>query len=352
VVVGASLAGLCTALALARRQWSVTVLERSSTPGTGMGLAVDVPLLHAVTGLSPSQVPVISAGYTFTGWGLLHDALAAAAADHPQIDLRYGSAVSSVRTAEGEGSATVATSAGNLGADLVVGADGYNSRVRRALTPAEPTATYSGFVLWRGLLQEESVPGGFGDAVGLDFKEGDGGVLATFAIPGSDGSITPGHRRGVYTWFDASRDADMTTAGVLEGDTVLRSWSGVDVPADLIADLSRQARRWRSPWNHAITHTLGQRHFIGTPVAEYLPTRLARGRIALVGDAAHVVSPVTGAGFHNGLLDIEALIAALHVAPDVDVVAALQAYDHQRLPLARALVSQSQAWSSAFRKAS
>jgi FAD binding domain len=49
----------------------------------------------------------------------------------------------------------------------------------------------------------------------------------------------------------------------------------------------------------------------GTPLAEYLPETLISGRVGLVGDAAHVASPMVGAGFASGLEDGTAFIAAV-----------------------------------------
>ncbi|WP_442852616.1 FAD-dependent monooxygenase [Arthrobacter sp. 131MFCol6.1] len=43
--------------------------------------------------------------------------------------------------------------------------------------------------------------------------------------------------------------------------------------------------------------SIERRAVIGTPIAEYVPARLARGRVAIVGDAAHVPTPMTGSGF-------------------------------------------------------
>ena len=45
----------------------------------------------------------------------------------------------------------------------------------------------------------------------------------------------------------------------------------------------------------------------GTPVVHYKPRRLALGRAALAGDAAHAASPMVGGGFQEGLYDVAAL---------------------------------------------
>ena len=86
----------------------------------------------------------------------------------------------------------------------------------------------------------------------------------------------------------------------------------------------------------------------GTPVAEYLPPRLVRGRVALIGDAAHAASPMTGAGFQNALLDVRALAANLDRVTAPDVPAGLDRYERERLPQARRLVSSGMAWGDSY----
>jgi 2-polyprenyl-6-methoxyphenol hydroxylase-like FAD-dependent oxidoreductase len=86
----------------------------------------------------------------------------------------------------------------------------------------------------------------------------------------------------------------------------------------------------------------------GTPVAEYLPVSLVRGRVALIGDAAHVASPMTGAGFENALLDVDALAAALDSVTGPGVPAGLDRYERDRLPPARRLVSSGMAWGRSY----
>lgn len=73
VIVGGSLVGLCTALALARAGVAVTVLERSRPhPQYGGGLAVDGEQLARVTGVTafrgtrPAR-PILRRGWNFAG---------------------------------------------------------------------------------------------------------------------------------------------------------------------------------------------------------------------------------------------------------------------------------------------
>ncbi|HEX3966224.1 MAG TPA: FAD-dependent monooxygenase [Trebonia sp.] len=137
-------------------------------------------------------------------------------------------------------------------------------------------------------------------------------------------------------------------SGKLNGSVVAGTLTGDDVCSDKIIELRHLVRRWPSPWRYAIGPALDRRDFIGTPVAEYLPSQLARESAALIGDAAHVVSPITGAGFHNGLLDVQALTAALRTAPPGRIQQALNDYQQRRIQPARGLVAQSQQWSRTY----
>ncbi|MGO9490453.1 MAG: NAD-binding protein [Solirubrobacteraceae bacterium] len=73
LVVGGSLVGLSSAIALARSGVSVTVLERTASSGYegGGGLGVDVDLLAAVTGLSDRPPVYRGSDRDTTAWPLL-----------------------------------------------------------------------------------------------------------------------------------------------------------------------------------------------------------------------------------------------------------------------------------------
>jgi 2-polyprenyl-6-methoxyphenol hydroxylase-like FAD-dependent oxidoreductase len=350
VVVGGSLTGSCAGLALSRDGWRVTIVERSCAElSGGTGISIDRRLLASVTGVDASTLPVVHVGFPATAWGLLQVALRKELLQRPAVRVRAGCRVLEVRTEENRNETVVRTTDGDLRADLVVGADGHGSIVRRFVAPDHPQAAYSGYLLWRGLIDERQVPGGFAES-DIDFTEhsAGGARLVTFGVPGSDGDTTPGRRRGSFTWFDTSRTQLLRQSGKLNGDVVAGTLTGNAASGDTITELRQLARRWASPWRHAIDRTLDHREFIGTPVAEYLPAQLVRESAALIGDAAHVVSPITGAGFHNGLLDVQALTAALQTAPPGRIQQALIHYQRRRLEPARRLVAQSRQWSRAY----
>ena len=73
------------------------------------------------------------------------DALAARV---PDGVLSLGTEVTSLETG-GKAAARVATTAGELDADLVVAADGIGSATRPALFPGHPGLRYAGFTTWR-----------------------------------------------------------------------------------------------------------------------------------------------------------------------------------------------------------
>jgi 2-polyprenyl-6-methoxyphenol hydroxylase-like FAD-dependent oxidoreductase len=163
IVVGGSLSGLCPALALAADGAEVTVLERDRELGAGgAGLGVERLLLRRVTDVSPfgsddaPALPVITTNRDSTAWMLIYQWLSNIIDRSPRITLHHDAEVTQVQ-ADGN-QATIVSGAVSFTADLVIGADGYRSVVRRSVAPDQPDATFAGYMLWRGLVEEADLP--------------------------------------------------------------------------------------------------------------------------------------------------------------------------------------------------
>ena len=362
VIVGGSLSGLTFALACANLGIRTRVLERVTGQHRGGGaLAIDRSLLLRVIGLGVANgganlhFPPITAGRNAVSWQALHDWLHAQAHRHTEIEFMEG--VTVLVVTQNDATATAVTSTGQLiDAPIIVGADGYQSVVRRAINPGEPAASYAGYTLWRGLVSETDLPSN------TDWPRGTYGIalvtetgyrLVAYPVASKDGSLRPGERLISFAWYDPTRGALLRELGCLS-DTgqVVRSLACEDIPHSSRAELRDQARKiWPDPWCTAILHAFSRREVFATPIAEYYPERLHRGRLGIIGDAAHVVSPVTGKGFIAGLLDAEALAHALKSVldqPGSDLSLALPRYEAERLNAAQALASTSMAWSHAY----
>jgi 2-polyprenyl-6-methoxyphenol hydroxylase-like FAD-dependent oxidoreductase len=357
IVVGASLAGLMTSLALARVGWQVTVLERAGAHrSSGAALAVDPPDLAHLLGQEGASI-VLShlaqdaadarAGLPVT-WQALHAGLQAAADQQPGIRLHHRTPVARVGQDVEQAWAITDTGQTHTG-DLLVGADGYRSVVRAAVAPDKPHARFAGYVLWLGVASEADL-GGARWPAGLDIRSsGDHHRLLGYPLPAPDGSQTPGSRRLGWAWYDATRNHQLRSAGAVDGSVVQHSLRAADIPAATYAQLAAEAgRRWPAPWAQAIEDSIARRAVTATPISEYLPDRLVNGRLVLVGDAAHVPTPMTGSGFATSLDDAHVLADTVAPSGGADVPDGLLAYQRQRLEPARSLVQSGQQFSRAF----
>jgi 2-polyprenyl-6-methoxyphenol hydroxylase-like FAD-dependent oxidoreductase len=348
VVVGGSLVGLSMAIALAHEGALVTVLERTPQAGFegGGGLGVDVDLLAQVTGLVGGPPVCQGVDRATTAWPLLAGWLETQAGAVPGVELRRGTEAADV------GDGWVRTTDGQrFDADLVIGADGARSTVRRWVSPDRPDAVYAGILLWRAMVAEAELPPGVPrlrpDEPSREYYSGPY-RLVTYPVPGADGSSEPGDRRLNLVWYDPARSDLLARRGLLEGATVHGSLAATDVPAPLRQELEMVAsQRWPTPWREALEIALRRSLVFATPVVHVWPERLVRGRVALAGDAAHAASPMVGGGFRHGLYDVAALAASFERG-GFSVTEVLAGYEQQRLHSAQAHVERSQEASAQY----
>ena len=198
----------------------------------------------------------------------------------------------------GKAAARVATTAGELDADLVVAADGIGSATRPALFPGHPGLHYAGFTTWRLLT------GPVTGQVAMAESWGRGTVFGV--MPLSDGRV--------YCYAAAP-----AAAGARSGNE--------------LAELARLFGTWHEPIPQLLATARPQdvlRHDVAE-LAAPLPS-FHHGRTALLGDAAHPMTPNLGQGACQALEDA-AVISRLAAGTEPDAVTGMLArYSAVRLP--------------------
>ena len=173
---------------------------------------------------------------------------------------------------------------------------------------------------------------------------GEQGVVANFrcALP---------HRNTAYQWF---RQDGILAYLPLPGQMISIVWSTPDAHADELVGLSPEALCARVA--DAGAHQLGDLELV-TP-AEGFPLRLMRianptaRRVALIGDAAHAIHPLSGHGINLGFQDARALAGLLAELPawrDPGEAAVLGAYARARAEETTLLQSTTHALNRLFK---
>jgi 5-methylphenazine-1-carboxylate 1-monooxygenase len=198
----------------------------------------------------------------------------------------------------------VRTSAGVFTADALVGADGIHSAVRAQLHPEPDPLLWSGIRMFRGAASGEFLDG----RTMVIVKDPDGVDLVTYPIGG-----------GLINWVVMMPEAD---PGPLPGDA---QWNQ---PGDRSAVL-RRLKRWNLGFLDAADLVCRTELVLEYPMADrdVLPW-WGRGRVTLLGDAAHPMYPVGANGGSQAIVD--ARVLADELARDFD--RGLRRYEDIRRP--------------------
>jgi 2-polyprenyl-6-methoxyphenol hydroxylase-like FAD-dependent oxidoreductase len=321
VVAGGGIGGLSAAIALRRAGHQVVVLERApKIAAVGAGITLFGNAMSALEQLGVREAVIArgaaatrSAILAFSGRQLtelpsdllegtvaihradLHAVLAEVAedvrVDHEVVALEQHDRGVVVRTASGAEETC----------DLLVGADGVNSVVRYAI--ADTRARYAGYMAWRGVAPVAVEAGRLTESWGVGERFG---------------LVDIGHGR---TYWFATKNAAEAEA---------------EEPAARKAEILRRFSHWHEPIAAVIAATPDDTILRNAVYyLEPLP-RWSKGRIVLLGDAAHATTPGVGQGAAQAIED--AVVLGAQLARRDDIAAAFAAYESIRRPRARAVL--------------
>ncbi|MFC7532761.1 FAD-dependent oxidoreductase [Actinoplanes sp. GCM10030250] len=353
VVVGAGMAGLAAAGALSRTGWRVTLLERAervAAPPTAVVLwpnglralaaldpdggwsAIAAPLpdggVRRPDGqwlVAPRSRAGAAAGPAAAHLEDIYDALVAGLGD--QVEIRTGFEATAIRTGRRLRPA-VTDGRTTIEADLLIGADGIDSRVRATLAP-ESVALGSGFAAWQAVipafrvprLDDDRCPGG--EILGAGYR--------FVAIPLGERAAGKG---GVY-WV-------ATAAGATRPES----------PATQLALLRRWFAGWPEPVGELLAATRPE-ELVPQGVRELRPLPRAYGfgsgpgGVVLLGDAAHAMPHHLGQGACLAFEDAATLRSLMaDAAPGPDLCGAVEAYSRMRRPRTTTVVRQNRRMSA------
>ncbi|MEU5959079.1 FAD-dependent monooxygenase [Streptomyces sp. NPDC047525] len=211
--------------------------------------------------------------------------------------------------------------------DLVIGADGYRSVVRRAVCP-DLRPEYAGYLAWRGAFPADRLtdPAAWADEDCV-FAVFPGGQLTVFRIPDGAGG---GHRVNwvLFTTPPTRLDLALNDPTSLPPGTVTEA---------LHTHLTEIADTHLPPyWRELVGLTAPDELFI-QPLYDFTAPQYTTDRLLLMGDAATVARPHTGAGTVKALQDATALESALTTHPG-SLADALRTYDADRSTAGRTMV--------------
>jgi 2-polyprenyl-6-methoxyphenol hydroxylase-like FAD-dependent oxidoreductase len=324
IIIGGGIGGLATAIALARVGVECDVYEQAGQlREVGAGLTLWANAFRALQqlGVADSLLPLGSKveGFQVRTWSgrvltqhdyaplehklgvpvnlaaLRPDLLRELAARVDPNLLHFNNRF--VRLAEESGKVCATFADGKEAhADFLVGADGLHSLIRAHLHN-EPKPRYAGYTCWRGVANLS--PPAWSN------------IAFEAWGPGSRFAIQPCGQGRVF-WY-ATRNAR-------EGEP--------DSPRGRKAALHEVFDRWHEPIPQTINATPDDQ-ILRNDIVDRPPIRQwGRGRITLLGDAAHPTTPNLGQGACQALEDAVVLADSLRATGDIET--ALRAYEDSR----------------------
>jgi salicylate hydroxylase len=339
LIAGGGIGGLVAALALSQRGFEVRVYEQAPELrefGAGVSITPNGSRVLIELGLQPEleqialrpvtwamrlfntgqswQRPDPGAGLPPAVWVVhradLHQALAMALEGRAPGSVRVGARC--VGFEQGSGEVTLFLDDGErVRGDVLVGADGVHSRIRRELF-GEGRATFTGYMAWRAVMPIERVPLRLREQ-GFTAWAGPSGQIVTYPL-----------RQGKLMNLAAT---------VRRNDWLVESWSEAGTVDECRGDFS--------DWHEDILAIIDaidipyKWALIGRPPLDHCSV----GRVTLLGDAFHPTLPILGQGANMAMEDGMILVRCLEAAANIED--ALQRYEVARLNRTSRIVQSS-----------
>jgi 2-polyprenyl-6-methoxyphenol hydroxylase-like FAD-dependent oxidoreductase len=339
LIVGAGIGGLSAGIALRRAGWQVRIFERAASPRElGFGLAIAPNAVAALRDLDVADVVMARAfsptsaevrrmdGKVFKRMELppmalggplliaLRPALHGALLEAVGADVIAPSSEAIGFTLRGDQVTLQLANGGWAEGDVLIGADGAGSAIRKTLHPQEPPPRSSRIVAVRGAVH------------GAVHHLGD--LSAIYYLGrGVESTIVRASDTGIYWYLSLARE--LVPAGM----------------TDPIAVVSQMAPKFDTTFRAVTAMTTDLRFdelFDRDPIPVW-----GTGVVTLLGDAAHPVLPHTGQGAAQAIVDAVTLGRALGAGTAIDP--ALRAYEKERRQKTAALLKQGRRTASVMR---
>ncbi len=346
VICGGSIGGLFAAAALRKSGWQVDVFERTviELSGRGAGIVTHDVLIDALKSIdittdelgvfvkdrtaydkSGNEVLRLPFPQIVTSWDRIHSLLRAS---HPNEHHHLGRSAIGFRQEQNKAVAILDDKT-EFEADLVIGADGFGSKIRAQMLPdIKPVS--SGYVVWRALANEsdlsEEVCSDVFKTFGFFVPTGSQIIGYPIAGPGND--LREGHRRYNFVWYIGVEQAELKD--MLTDDN--GKYYSVSIPPPLVREdvMKRFTKTARHilPANFAEILEKSEMPFF-TPIYDHHSPVMGTGNVGLVGDAACVARPHVGMGVTKAACD--ALCLARSLDSYSTIPEALEAYSEERV---------------------
>jgi len=197
-----------------------------------------------------------------------------------------------------------------------IGCDGIHSAVRRQLFPGEGPPAYQGINMWRGVTRAQPFLTGASMAVAGWLEVG---KMVIYPIRGELDAAG----RQLINWV----------AEIQSPRNVMQDWN----LGGRIGDFYPTFENWKFDWLDCAGLIRNAEQVLEYPMVDRDPLPYwTRGRITLLGDAAHPMYPRGSNGAGQAILDARTLTGCL--VRNADPAKALQAYEQVRLKAANELV--------------